>query len=739
MSFLNALFLFGLPIVAAPIALHLLRRQQRHVVPWGAMQFLTDAVGEGRRFDRLEEWLLLALRTAALLALVLALARPLVRGLSPAAAASQEVVIVLDDSLSTNRKVDGGQVFEELQAKATAFLASLDGGESVRVMLAGAGPRWLDDQPSFASAGGLDELKKQLANLKPTRASANFLGCLRLATSHRGVADDVARRIVVFSDNQRHGWQADSRAAWTKLKEAAETTGRETTFEVIAVDTPTLAMANLSIDRIESPNWLLAKGETTRFTAEVLNAGSDDSAATSVVWSVDGKERGGVDLPAIAPGARRTVEWRTDFAEKGVYDVVATIEAPDPIALDNHDGVVVEVVESVPVLVLAKSDDLETAENAFLSAALGYQPDELTEDGKAGASSDWKSLYRPTFVPMEDAERGDFAKYHAIVVSSLGELSDKAVNKLEEYVRTGGGLWVMLGARIDRDEFNRQWYRRGGGLCPLALRSLVRPSDAEASEALVHPPSGDHPATTMLADTDRLDIDRVRLKRYHGFRRTTGTEVLPLLESGRGAPLAMLNFVDDGRVIVQAFPLRRDWSDLVISKSLVVMVQDWLAYLTQPAATRYNLASREPFVYWLGSDSALEQATLTTPLGEPTKLNPTEQDGMSVLRYARVVLPGRYELKLNEKEATTVRPLRVARDTAESDLLPIATSDLAMLSDAAGMTFAESPSDTVVKGESRARMEPAWWPLLFAVVCLMAGESLLATRVSRGRFGAVAA
>src|SRR5690606_2790601 len=104
MSFLNGIFLIAIPLAAAPVGVHLLRRRQRQVVRWGAMQFLTDAVAKGRRFDRVEEWLLLALRTAAILALVLALARPLVSVFSSKPAAEAEIVLVIDDSLSTDRR-----------------------------------------------------------------------------------------------------------------------------------------------------------------------------------------------------------------------------------------------------------------------------------------------------------------------------------------------------------------------------------------------------------------------------------------------------------------------------------------------------------------------------------------------------------------------------------------------------------------------------------------------------------
>ena len=64
----------------------------------------------------------------------------------------------------------------------------------------------------------------------------------------------------------------------------------------------------------------------------------------------------------------------------------------------------------------------------------------------------------------------------------------------------------------------------------------------------------------------------MRLRRYYAFARQPGQELTPLLETGLCAPWR-LHHLGKGRTIVQAFPLRTDWSDLAISKSFVVMVQ----------------------------------------------------------------------------------------------------------------------------------------------------------------------
>jgi hypothetical protein len=84
-------------------------------------------------------------------------------------------------------------------------------------------------------------------------------------------------------------------------------------------------------------------------------------------------------------------------------------------------------------------------------------------------------------------------------------------------------------------------------------------------------------------------------------------------------------------------------------------------------------------------------------------------------------------------------PFRVARDAEESDLAPLKPSAIAMLTEAAGIRFGNAPPPADAVDLAQARLEPAWWPLLFAMVLLMAAESLMATRVSRGRFGGAVA
>ena len=102
MEVLGAGFLWGLGLVALPVAIHLLNRRRFVVVRWAPMDFLLQAHRQNRKRIRLEHLLVLLLRCLAIALLVLMVARPVATsgGLAflPGAGESVERVLVLDDS-----------------------------------------------------------------------------------------------------------------------------------------------------------------------------------------------------------------------------------------------------------------------------------------------------------------------------------------------------------------------------------------------------------------------------------------------------------------------------------------------------------------------------------------------------------------------------------------------------------------------------------------------------------------
>ena len=103
MTFLAPLFLVGLSALAIPVIIHLIQRERKTVVEFPSLMFLRRIPYQSVRRRKVRHWLLLAMRTAAVLLIVAAFARPFLRQsalASAAAGGSREVVILLDQSAS---------------------------------------------------------------------------------------------------------------------------------------------------------------------------------------------------------------------------------------------------------------------------------------------------------------------------------------------------------------------------------------------------------------------------------------------------------------------------------------------------------------------------------------------------------------------------------------------------------------------------------------------------------------
>ena len=83
-----------------PIVIHLLNRRKYREVPWAAMRFLLAAIRKNRRRLRVEQWLLLAIRTLVVLLVVSAMAKPFLESFGAVIAGQRtHKVIVIDGSL----------------------------------------------------------------------------------------------------------------------------------------------------------------------------------------------------------------------------------------------------------------------------------------------------------------------------------------------------------------------------------------------------------------------------------------------------------------------------------------------------------------------------------------------------------------------------------------------------------------------------------------------------------------
>jgi len=729
-SFLSAAYLLALPLIFVPIAIHLYRGRQRDVILWGAMQFLAAAVTKGRRMERLEEWLLMLLRLAAVAALVFALAQPMVRSSWLGDQTDRQVIVVLDNSLSMSREVDGESAVGKLKDAATELVDSLADSDGVQILFA-AGGEWAMAEDVAADSGGCSQLRDLIAEMEPTEGTADLLGCLQTAV-HLDTGEDVAaRRIVVFTDSQAASWRTDAENAWTQLEIDRANAKIPVTIEVVDCGLATEEVENLAVTGVEAARNLVEPKKAVEVSAEISNLGNVPMSAASVEWLVGGKVVEMSKVGELRPMGRTRATATLRFDEPGVHAVTCRIDSQDQVPLDQESTVVIEAADELPVLFVdagaSAGDDISAAE--LFAASLGYNGQE---------PQPWHAVYRPDTVRADELASKPLSGYRAIVINDAGALEREALERLDSFVRAGGGLWLALGTNSDPQLFARDWYGDGAGLAPLALDSLQVVSGPEDSAATIRPPTRDHPATVQLANTTQLDIDEARLRQYWKFAaQTTGQEsVSALLESGSGQPLVMENFVGQGRVLVQAFPLGLEWTNVPLLKAYVVMVHDWLDYVTAPTTSRYNLEPGTTIVATPPADVTNATAEMVTPRGRTIPLTATDAEFATTFRYSQTALPGMYRVRLRRGDETVAEvPYQVAREAQESEVTPLALNDREKLAKAFGVQFEESPAVVATAVDAPPRREPVWGALLVALVALLVAELFMANLLARQRTG----
>jgi hypothetical protein len=104
-------------------------------------------------------------------------------------------------------------------------------------------------------------------------------------------------------------------------------------------------------------------------------------------------------------------------------------------------------------------------------------------------------------------------------------------------------------------------------------------------------------------------------------------------------PLVVEKTTGRGRVIVQAVPLNVSWSNLPLCQSFVVMVHEWLWYLTESGMVRRNLQPGEPLQVSTPLDSGNGGATVDTPGSGLAQVVGREEQGRMIFRYAKTLVP----------------------------------------------------------------------------------------------------
>lgn len=732
MSFLSSIFLFALPLAAAPVIIHLMNRRRRDVIRWGAMQLLLDSTPRKRRIWQINDLLLMIVRALAVAAIVFAFSRPQLRsGILSGNAPGRDVIFVVDSSLSTGRLVGGVPVFDEIRTRALELVNKLEDSDRVRLIVGASVPSWVTFGESNDAPATKAMVADKIAELKPTLATADIPNCVRSAIASESLPNSTSKLVIVVTDGVANGWGADAGSRWQAIKETASHAALPTAINIVTTETPSAPLANLAVEKLATNRTRVSAGEPFTLSVQLRNTGDSSTPSTTLKWEMDGEPAGESSVPQIAPGQSVDISFETSCVKTGAHAVACRAVNEDDLPGDNGSTIVVESVEKLPVLI-CRSDSSAVAGNSqpdFLQAAMGRSKG--TGDANRAAS-----VFEPTVVGIEELSSTDLSQYHCVILDDALPMTPEAAESLSEFVEEGGGLWVVLGEKVTAEQFNSLMYREGTGLSPVSLSErATAKGDTESDLFTVHPPEELHPATTLLGDTERLDIDDVRIKEHWKLAAPESAEnTAVLLERGDGSPLAVEQIVGRGHVIVQGVPCDTAWSNLPVCQTFVPLVQEWLWYLSEPNARQFNIDPGSPIVIGSSFVPDRTELSLVTPANEKIELD-LDDNQKADIRFRETTFPGDYvATAIAADKAEHQATFAVRRDAHESRLARLTSEQRGSLEEAGGIRFDTDPFLRPEKTQEVVQHQPFWSYLAALVVLLFFAEFIFSHMLTKNRY-----
>ena len=591
-----------LAVAAAPLVLHLLNKRKYREAPWAAMRYLMAAVRKNSRRILVEQWILLALRTAILALVVLAVAEPIVErtGLGFVSREPRHKVLVVDGSYSMGYRASDQTLFDRAKGLAARIVEESGPGDAFTLVLLADPPRAVVSEPAFDQASMIDEienLRLPHGGAKLPAALATIEGLLvRSRQSHRKLARE---EIYFLTDLGRATWASDlSSEAEAELRERIERLAKSSVMQL--VDLGQENAENVAIARVRTTRPFVTLGASVEIEADIRNFGAQPRPRQLVELHVDGRRSAEqhVDLDA---GGSATAIFSYRFDTPGDHAIEVRL-AHDLLDIDDHRWLALPVREHLNVLCV---------NGRAAEGAVGGSAEYLAV---ALAPFDDSAAAQPVRVEVaaESAlvER-DLGEFDCVFLADVAQFTPSEASILETYLENGGGLVFFLGPNVRAESYNRFLVKHGeegAAVLPARLGGT-----AAEGQYLFDPLDYEHPLVEAFRARDRAGLLTSYAQRYVRLEPIAELHARTALAFNNGDPAIVEAQVARGRSIVVATSADVSWTMLPVWHSYLPIVQELLTLAVRGRLDERNALDGAGLSRTVRAPSADVRATIHAP------------------------------------------------------------------------------------------------------------------------------
>jgi hypothetical protein len=660
-NFLNPWLLLCAVGALAPIVIHLIARSRPKPTPFGAVRFIMASHRKSSAKFKLKQFLLLLLRCALLFLLALVIARPWRTGAAgevQRARATVTAVLLLDHSYSmtyrhapaTPQEAPRSSLEQAKEIAAAAVDAFAPRKSRACLLLVGDTPEPVISDFEYAS--DLKELKKRIAEVRPTWQGTDCRAALREAVRMLRQAKGLGKSVFLFTDLTRRGWPGALPAA-----EA----GEDITFYIIDVGPE--EPVNPAILGVEAPGSAPA-GAPFEVRAKVNAVGA---AGRQVELAIDGTTQG--RRPANAHRVEDVSFVAAPPAGAPEHWGVVSLTGDDPLAVDNRayfsfrssPAVKVLLVNGAPAGV-ARRDELY-----FLRAALA--PEGVT----TGQAPELLEI-QPAQLASAQLDAAD-----VLALCNVGGMTAADWTKVRHFVSTGRGLLVFGGDRVRPADY-RAASQGEAALLPCTLGAAVRPTDGTRLE----PGDLKHAILRLFQGGRNGDLAAAR---FSAYLKLTPSDQVPhevVLRFKTGDPALVAGRYGAGRVLVFASSCDADWNVFPREVPYPVLWHQCIRYLVESRQERRDVRVGSAPTLRIPTPKTVRRVMLSrVGAGDEEGEDVTERlDRGGSLNLQPVTEPGVYRVRIERAagEGTEPRFFAANLDTTESNIERLAAEEGAVRS-----------------------------------------------------------
>ena len=578
MTFLSPSILWGLLAITIPIIIHLISLRHTRDTEFSTLRFIKSLKHETIRRLRIKQWLLVLLRTIAILCLILMFSRPLMTGTLTSKLGGyieSRAVIIVDNSASMAVHTGDGTLLDRAKSSLPAILKGLEGETTVEL--------YQTNPPRKLFSGSHEEGRSIMTGVKgivQTNMTDNLWTMID-SVLQMVEASEPNRECFIISDFQ-------SAPSFT-----IDSLNPNSDWKYYCILQPKVEN-NISISEVSVLSQIKLPNHLVKLNTRVGNGGVTDKRNIPVELYLN-DERVGQIVSQFEPSKFKDFMFQVYPGKTGIINGKIVIP-DDDFPMDNFRNFDLVIPNQIAVKVIGQSMEELFLLDLALSAITG-ETELLLIDRDLS----------------DDVERLFLSDIDILLLHNPTNLSNSAIEDLQRFLMNGGGLIWFVGNDLNQTD-------------PVAWPSLLKLPELIKTRHL----DGESFFSTLIVDENHslftdLNINNMNeeLPQVFGYNEVRlQMNHTPLIKLNNGHPLLIESKAFGSSGFVFTSPLNLGWNDLSVKGLLVPLLHRMLILLGTKEFNVQPLLVGQDKIIDIKGDNINAEWVLMTPMENEIKLIP---------------------------------------------------------------------------------------------------------------------